>query len=160
MPDGRPNLNTHVYGHRDLVSEENLAADHLEPGAKLIIRHVVKRFDRRHAGEIKQLGLSANIMEKMLDANVVCKLQGDLLNEVTRPIGPMRIKEIIEQICSRQSVELPVSLPVRMPAPPSQQRAGPSGQNTDTGPCRRRIDLFEEEEDTTERPVRPPSKRI
>ena len=27
LPDGRPNPNTHVYGHRDLAAEEHLVAD-------------------------------------------------------------------------------------------------------------------------------------
>ena len=39
LPESRPNLNTHAYGHRDLAAEEHLVADQPEPGAKLIIRH-------------------------------------------------------------------------------------------------------------------------
>ena len=27
LPDGRPNPNTHAYGHRDLAAEEHLVAD-------------------------------------------------------------------------------------------------------------------------------------
>ena len=27
LPDGGPNPNTHVYGHRDLAAEEHLVAD-------------------------------------------------------------------------------------------------------------------------------------
>ena len=39
LPDGRPNLYTHAYGHRDLATEKHLVADQPEPGAQLIIRH-------------------------------------------------------------------------------------------------------------------------
>ena len=56
MPDGRPNPNTHAYGHRDLISEENLVADHPEPGVELVIRHVEERFDRRHARVLRRIG--------------------------------------------------------------------------------------------------------
>ena len=31
LPDGRPNPNTHAYGHRDLAAEEHLVADQPEP---------------------------------------------------------------------------------------------------------------------------------
>ena len=44
LPDGRPNPNTHAYGHRDLAAEEHLVADQPEPGAELIIRHPAERF--------------------------------------------------------------------------------------------------------------------
>ena len=30
LPDGRPNPNTHAYGHRDLAAEEHLVADQPE----------------------------------------------------------------------------------------------------------------------------------
>ena len=39
LHDGRPNPNTHAYGHRDLAAEEQLVADQPKPGAELIIRH-------------------------------------------------------------------------------------------------------------------------
>ena len=29
LPDGRPNPNTHAYGHRDLAAEEHLVAEQL-----------------------------------------------------------------------------------------------------------------------------------
>ena len=40
MPNGKPNPNTHAYGHHDLVPEVNLFADHPEPGAELVIRQM------------------------------------------------------------------------------------------------------------------------
>ena len=49
LPDGRPNPNTHAYGHCDLAADEHLIADQPETGAKLIIRHPEERFARRHA---------------------------------------------------------------------------------------------------------------
>ena len=49
LADGRPNPNTHAYGHRDLAAEEHLVADQPEPGAELIIRHQEERFSHRHA---------------------------------------------------------------------------------------------------------------
>ena len=42
LPDGRPNLHTHAYGHLDLAAEKHLVADQPEPGEKLIIRHPEK----------------------------------------------------------------------------------------------------------------------
>ena len=52
---GRPNPNTHAYNNRDLVSEENLVADHPEAGEKLFIRHVEERFKSSHGRVIKRL---------------------------------------------------------------------------------------------------------
>ena len=49
LADGRPNPNTHAYGHYDLAAEEHLVADQPEPGAELIIRHPEERFARKHA---------------------------------------------------------------------------------------------------------------
>ena len=159
--DNRPNPNTHAYGHRDLVSEVNLIAVHPELGAELVIRHVYKRYDRRHVRVIKQPGSSVNIEEKMLDANVVlCELHGELLTEATRHKGAMRIEEVIERICGRQSLEPPVSPPARMPEPLSLQRAGPSGLNVNVAPFQRRIDSSDEEDDAPEQPVWPLSRRI
>ena len=44
LPDGRPNSNTHAYGHCDLAAaEQHLMADQPKPGAKLIIRHPEER---------------------------------------------------------------------------------------------------------------------
>ena len=160
ISDGRPNPNTHADGHRDLESEENLVADHPEPIAELVIRHVEERFDRRHARVITHLGLSVNIEEKMINDDNVREPQDDLLTETTRPKGAMRIEEVIERICARQNLDPPVSPPARMPAPPSPQHAGPSVLNADATQFRRRIDPSDEEDEAPERPVCPPLRRF
>ena len=58
LPDGRPNPNTHAYGHRDLAAEEHLVADQPVHGAELIVRHTVERFARRQARVTKRLHLA------------------------------------------------------------------------------------------------------
>ena len=58
LPDGRPNPNTHAYGHRDLAAEEHLVADQPEPGVELIIRHPDERFAGRHAHVTRRLELA------------------------------------------------------------------------------------------------------
>ena len=55
LPDGRPNPNTHGYGHCDLAAEKNLVADQSQPVAELIIRHPEERFARRYACVTKRL---------------------------------------------------------------------------------------------------------
>ena len=59
LPDGRPNPNTHAYGHCVLAAEEYLVADQPEFGAKLIIRHPEERFARRHASISRRSNLLA-----------------------------------------------------------------------------------------------------
>ena len=61
LPDGRPNPNTHAYGHHDLAAEEHLVADQPEPGAELIIRHPEERFALRHARVTRRLELAGDI---------------------------------------------------------------------------------------------------
>ena len=61
LPDGRPNPNTHGYGHRDLAAEEYLVPDQPEPGAELIIWHPEERFARRHARVTRRLELAGAI---------------------------------------------------------------------------------------------------
>ena len=79
MPYGRPNLNTHAYGHYDLAAEEHLVADQPEPCAELIIRHSEERFDRRHARLTKRLKIAGAIdMEVELPDGVAYgELDGD-----------------------------------------------------------------------------------
>ena len=55
MPDGKPNPNTHAYGHCDLLSDEILVADHPESGAELVINHVEKRFKSLHARVMRRI---------------------------------------------------------------------------------------------------------
>ena len=64
--------------------------------------------------------------------------------------------DVIERIIARDHLERPVSPPARMPAPPTPQRAGPSGLNAHLPPFRRRVDSSDEEE--LERPVWPPRR--
>ena len=61
--------------------------------------------------------------------------------------------DVIERIIARDNLARPVSPPARMPAPPTPQRAGPSGMNSHLPPFRRRVDSSDEEE--PERPVWP-----
>ena len=133
LPDGRPNRNTHVYGHCDLSAEEQLMADLLKHGAELIIRHPDERFARRHARVTRRLELASEMeMEKELpDGDADGELYGDqlLMAErvaAARPGGAIRIGNVIERIIASDNLERPVSPPARMPAPPTQQRAGPS----------------------------------
>ena len=54
-PDGKPNHNSHAYGHRDLLADEILVADHPESGAELVIKHVETRFKSLHARVVKRI---------------------------------------------------------------------------------------------------------
>lgn len=54
IPDVKPNLYTHVYGHRDQITEVNLVSEYLEPGAELVIRQLEERFKSRHALVIRR----------------------------------------------------------------------------------------------------------
>ena len=54
--------------------------------------------------------------------------------------------KVNERIIVRDNLERPNSPPARMPAPPPQQRAGPSGLNAYLPPFRRRVDSSDEEE--------------
>ena len=73
-----------------------------------------------------------------------------------RPGGAIRMGKVIERIIARDNFERPNSPPARMPAPPPQQRAGPSKLNAHLPPFRRRVDLSDEEE--PKRPVWPPRR--
>ena len=64
--------------------------------------------------------------------------------------------EVIERIIARDNLERPLSPLARMPAPPTLQRAGPSGLNAHLPQFRRRVDSSDEDE--TERPVWPPRR--
>ena len=163
LPDGRPNLNSHAYGHWDLAAEEHLVADQPEPGAELIIRHTEERFTRRHARVTRRLELAGEMEmeEELPDNDADGELHGDqlLMAEkvaAARPCGAIRMNEVIEQIIAREYFERFVSPPARMPAPPTEQRAGPSGLNAHLPPFRRRVDSSDEDE--PERPVWPPRR--
>ena len=79
LPDGRPNPNTHAYGHRDLAAEEHLVTDQPEPGAELIIRPPEKRFARRHDRVTRRLELAVSIKmeEELPDGDADGELHGD-----------------------------------------------------------------------------------
>ena len=81
LPDGRPNLTTHAYGHCDLAAEEHLMSDQPEPGAALIIRHLEERFARRHARVTKRLKLAGamEMEEELPDGYANGELHGDQL---------------------------------------------------------------------------------
>ena len=64
--------------------------------------------------------------------------------------------EVIERIIARDNLERPVLPPARMPAPFTQQRAGPSGLNAYLPTFRRRVDSSDEDE--FERPLWPPRR--
>ena len=123
LPDGRPNPNTHAYGHSDLVAEEHLVADQPEPGAELIIRHPKEQFARRHARVTRRLELAGAIKmeEELPDGVADGELHGDqlLMAErvaAARPGGAIYMGDVIERIITRDNLERPNSPPARMPA--------------------------------------------
>ena len=163
LPNGRPNPNTHAYGHRDLAAEEHLVADQPEPGAELIIRHPEERFARKHARVSKRLERAGamEIKEELPDGDGDGELHRDqrLMAErlaAARPGGAIRMGDVIERIISRDNLERPNSPPARMRAPFTPQRSGPSGLNAHLPRFRRRLDSSDEEE--PERPVWPPHR--
>ena len=131
LPDGRPNPNTHAYGHCDLAAEKHLVAVLQEPGAELIIRHPEKRLARRHARVTKRLELAGamEMEEELPDGDDDGELHGDqlLMAErvvAPRPGGAIRMGDVIERIIALDNLERPVTPPARMPV-----LAGPSGLN-------------------------------
>ena len=164
LPDGRPKPNTHAYGHSNLAAEEHLVADQPEPGAELIIRQREERFAHRRARVTRRLKLAGAMdmeEEELPDGNSDGELHGDqlLVGErmaAARPGGAIRMGDVIERIIARDNRTRPVSPPVRMPAPPTPQRAGPSGLNAYLPPFRCRVDFSDEEE--PEPPVWPPRR--
>ena len=163
LPDGRPNPNTHAYGHRDLAAEAHLVADQPEPGAELIIRHPEERFARRHARVSKRLELAGamELEEELPDGDADGELHGDQLVMAervvaARPGGAIRMGDVIERVIGRDNLEQPSSSPARTPTPITPQRAGPSGLNAHMPPFRRRVESFDEDE--PDRPVWPPRR--
>ena len=163
LPDGRPNPNTHAYGHRDLAAEEHLVADQSEPGAELLIRHRVELFARKHAHVTRRLELAGAIdMEEDLpDGDADGELHGDQLLvaerlAASRPGGAIRMGDVIERSIASDDLERFVSSPARMPAPPTLQRAGLSGRNVHAPPFCCRVDSSDDEE--LVHPVWPPRR--
>ena len=160
LPDGRPNLNTNAYGHRDLAAEEHLIAYYPEPGAELIIRHPEKRFDLRHARVIRRLKLAGAIEmeEELPDGDADGELNGDQLLMVERVAaarlgGAIWIGNVIERIIAYDNIKRPNFSPAYLAAPPPTQRAKPSGLNARLPPFRRHVQSSDEEE--PEQPVWP-----
>ena len=161
LPDGRQNLNTDAYGHRDVADEEHLVVDQPEPGAKLIIRHPLERFHRRHARVTERLKLAGamEMEEELPDGDADGELYGNQFLSAeqmaaARPGGAIRMGEVIERIIALDNLERPVSPLAQMLAPPTPKRAGPSGLNAYLPPFRRRVDSSDK--DDLERPVWPP----
>ena len=128
-------------------------ADQQEPNAELIIPHPEERFAKRHTRVTKRLVRTGfiEIDEKLLVGNADSELNGKqlLMAErvaAARPGGAIRISEVIERIIARDNFEWPNSPPARMAAPPTLQRAGPSGLNAHLPPFRRRVNSSDEEE--------------
>ena len=157
LPDGRPNQNTHAYGHCDLAAVQHLVADQLEPGAELIIRHPEERFARRHARVTRRLEIAGamEMDEELPDGDADGELHGvQLLVAVrvaaARPGGAIRMGDVVERIIARDNLERPLSPPARMPEPHTPQRSGPKGLNAHLPLFRRRIASSDEDE-----PVQP-----
>ena len=137
LPDCLPNPNTHAYGHRDLAAEEHLVADQPEPGVEIIIRHPEERFSRRRARVTRRLELAGAMEmeeEEQPDGVADGELHGDQLLVAERVAaarsgGAIRMGDVIERIIARDNLTRSISPPARMPAPPTPQRAGPSGLN-------------------------------
>ena len=85
-PNGRPNPNTHAYGHSDLAAEEHLVTDLTKPGAEHVIRHPEKRFARKHAPVTRRFKI-ADAMTMVTQLHVddsEGELRGDQLLAVER----------------------------------------------------------------------------
>ena len=88
--------------------------------------------------------------EKLPNGDADGELHGDQLLVAervadVRPCGAIRMGEVIERIIARDNLERPLSPLAWMPAPPTPQRAGPSGLNAHLPPFRRRFDSSDED---------------
>ena len=116
LPDGRPNPNTHAYGHRDLAAEEHLVGDQPEPGAELIIRHREERFARRRARVTRRLELAGAMEmeeEELPEGDADSELHGNQLLvaervAAARPGGAIRMGDVIKRIIARDNLARPV----------------------------------------------------
>ena len=98
--------------------------------------------------------------EELPDGDADGELHGDQLlvaerAAAARPGGAIRMGDVIDGSL-RARTSRSVSPPARMPAPPTPQRAGPSGLNAHLPPFRHRVDSYDEEE--PEQPVWPPRR--
>ena len=118
---------------------------------EFIIRHPEERFAQRHTRVTRRLELAGamEMEEELPDGDADGVLHGDqlLMAErlaAVRPGGAIRTNEVIEGIIARDNFKPPVSLPTQMPAPPTQQRAGPSRLIAHLPPFRRLVNTSDE----------------
>ena len=166
LPDGQPNPDTHAFGHYSLEAVRMPEPEQPPAGEEMV---VVVRPSRNERYEAQLARKHARVVKKARAFRADTGKNGDsdgglhgnqlLVAEqaaAARPGGAIRMSDVIERIIARDHLERPVSPPARMPAPPTPQRAGPSGLNAHMPPFRRRVDYSNEEE--PERPVWPPRR--
>ena len=128
MTNGKPNPNTHAYGHYSLVNEVQVE-EAAEPAAANNDLHIVIRKQRHEARLVRAHTLAVKRARRGNpdDSSNVNKaeLQGDDLviakrAAAARPGTSVRINDVIEQICARQHLPRPTSPPPIM----SSARAG------------------------------------
>ena len=131
LDNGEPNPNTHAYGHYSLENELRVhdAEEQPEAGNDLQIESREKieeaRLQRKHSLAVKR---ARRTQPEDISENDEAEVQGDDLIQaqraaVARPPPSVRINTVIERICARDHLERPTSPPLRMPPPPSPQRA-------------------------------------
>jgi hypothetical protein len=143
LADGRPNPNTHAYGHWEVASDELLEQDiPEEPGSEILVEHREQRFRRKHARVVRKLASLAQLNDQATEDEAVHEPMpdagGDLLDGVelqqaereaaARPGLAVRMGEALENIIAHHGLARPVSPPLRMPPVPAR-RAGPSGDS-------------------------------
>ena len=128
LANGKPNPNTHAYGHYSLINEIQVE-EAAEPAAAGNDLHIVTReqrhkarFARAHALAIRRARRGNPDDSSDVDE---AEIQGDnLVNAeraaAARPGTSVRINDVIEQICARHNLPRPTSPPPIMP----QARAG------------------------------------
>ena len=123
----------------------------------------MEQFALRHACVTRLLELAGTIEKekKLPDIDADGKLHVDQLlipEQVASPRlgGAFQMGDVIERIIARDNLERPVSPSARMLAPPTRQRAVPTGLNAHLPIFRRCVDLSDDNE--PERPVSPPSR--
>ena len=131
LDNGEPNPYTHDYGNYSLANEVRVQDAEEQPDAEndLQIESRAKkekaRLQRKHALAIKRARRTQP--EDISDDEA--EVQGhDLVlaqqAAVARPVPSIRMNTVIERICARDHLERHTSPPLRMPPPPSPQRAG------------------------------------
>ena len=166
LPDGQTNPDTHAFKHYSLEVVRMSEPEQPPAGEEMV---VVVRPSRNERYEAKLARKHARVVKKAHalrpdtgeDGDSDKELHGNQLlvaerEAAARPGGAIRKGDVIERTIAGDHLERPVSPPARMPAPPTPQRAGPSGRNAHAPPFRRRIDSLDEEE--PDRAVWPPRR--